>query len=263
MSIPTPPHDGTPRTSASGGPAAKPRAKALAVRFSRRGRQAGASAAKPVVVPVEARTYHLLKRQLAGSKSLTSKGLRGLMSTVGEALDRAAQTGGPVHLRLDRLANGSFDAALIEIAATPAAEPAAAAPAARQDDVLHEARERGRAVAARILAGADMLTADQFAARLGTSHTTVNSWRRAHRVLGLQGAKRGCRFPEWQIDDHGVPFDVLPELFRLLGGNPWTVHRFLVQHHPELGGATAKDALRRGRVSQVLETATAIGHSFS
>jgi hypothetical protein len=28
----------------------------------------------------------------------------------------------------------------------------------------------------------------------------------------------------------------LPKLFDLLGGDSWTVYRFLIQHHPELEG---------------------------
>ena len=83
-----------------------------------------------------------------------------------------------------------------------------------------------------------MLSADKFAALIGTSRVTVNSRRQIRQVLGLEGAKRGFRFPEWQIDADGKPFSVLPDLFERFGGSPWAVYQFLIQHHPELDGLT-------------------------
>jgi hypothetical protein len=41
----------------------------------------------------------------------------------------------------------------------------------------------------------------------------------------------------------------LPRLFDLLGGDPWTVYRFLIQHHPELEGKYRTTALQRGEIS--------------
>jgi hypothetical protein len=41
----------------------------------------------------------------------------------------------------------------------------------------------------------------------------------------------------------------------LLGGDRWTVYRFLNQCHPELSGDTAISGLQRGKVSQVLAAA--------
>lgn len=82
-------------------------------------------------------------------------------------------------------------------------------------------------------------------------------------MLGLEGAKRGFRFPAWQISEEGKPFAALPELFERLGGAPWAVYRFLIQHHPELEGSTALEALRRGRDEGVLEAAENVGRAFS
>lgn len=123
---------------------------------------------------------------------------------------------------------------------------------------LEEARTRGRAQAAQILAGADMLSADQFAALIATSRMTVNTRRQNHQLLGLDGAKRGFRFPEWQVGQDGKPFAALPRLFELLGGGPWSVYRFLVQAHPELDGMTGREALRRGKSDEVLAVADSI-----
>lgn len=144
---------------------------------------------------------------------------------------------------------GAADALLAETADSPSPELQVA---------LDEARQRGRVRAGKILIGEDMLSADQFAALLGTSRMTVNTKRQNRQVLGLDGAKRGFRFPAWQIDEDGKPFATLPALFERLGGGPWSVYRFLVQAHPELDGLTGREALRRGKTDQALEVAESI-----
>ena len=103
-----------------------------------------------------------------------------------------------------------------------------------------------------------MLSADQFAALLGISRMTVNTRRQNHQVLGLDGAKRGFRFPAWQVGEDGKPFAALPRLFERLGGGPWSVYRFLVQSHPELDGMTGREALRRGKADEALAVTDSI-----
>ncbi len=139
----------------------------------------------------------------------------------------------------------------------PAAEPDAALRSA-----LDAARARGERRAAEILAGADMLSADQFAKLLGTSRVTVNTRRQRREVLALDGAKRGFRFPAWQIDREGKPFAALPALYDRLGGSAWAVYRFLVQPHPELDGLTGREALARGRAAQAVAAAESVGRDF-
>lgn len=140
---------------------------------------------------------------------------------------------------------------------TPLKEPAADT----ADDLaaaLDEARARGKVRAATILAGDDMLSADQFAALLGISRMTVNTRRQNHQVLGLDGAKRGFRFPAWQVGEDGKPFAALPRLFERLGGGPWSVYRFLVQSHPELDGMTGREALWGGKTDEALAVTDSI-----
>jgi DNA-binding transcriptional regulator YiaG len=131
------------------------------------------------------------------------------------------------------------------------------------DAALHAARSRGRAKVAEILRRNDMLSADKFAALIGVSRMTVNAKWQQRQVLGLDGAKRGIRFPAWQIGEDGKPFSVLPELFDRLGGSPWEVYRFLVQHHPELGGLTGCEALRRGQTDEVVDAAESVARAFA
>lgn len=86
---------------------------------------------------------------------------------------------------------------------------------------------------------------------IGASHETVNTKRKRHEVLGLEGATRGVKYPRWQVTDSGLPLPGLPKLFEVLGEQPWIVFRFLKTPHAELGGKTALDVLKTGRVDAV------------
>jgi DNA-binding transcriptional regulator YiaG len=189
---------------------------------------------------------------------------RKLFEGYGKALVRSRATGKKVRFEVAVEPEGAPK--IIPIEETATADVVAASTIGSGADLeraLAAARERGRIRIAEIMNSPEMLTADDFAARLGTTRATVNTWRQKHQVLGLEGAKRGFRFPTWQIGEDGKPFAVLPELFERLGGVPWAVYRFLIQHHPELDGLTAQEALRRGRDKDVLETAENVGRTFS
>lgn len=127
-----------------------------------------------------------------------------------------------------------------------------------RDAALQRARERGRRSVAETLASPDMLTADAIAERLGVSRMTVNSWRKAGRLIGLSGAKRGYRFPAWQLDGRGEPFAALPRLVELLDGSAWAVHRFMTTAHPELDGMSGHEALAAGQGDAVLQAAESV-----
>ncbi|RCS21511.1 XRE family transcriptional regulator [Phyllobacterium salinisoli] len=125
---------------------------------------------------------------------------------------------------------------------------------------LKEARERGKKRVSEILAADDMLTAEAFADLLGVSRVTVNTRRQSGQVLGLDGAKRGFRFPAWQLDDDGRPFEALPALQEILGGSAWAVYKFLVTPQGSLNGQTGLDALRSERPDEAVEAAKGIAH---
>ncbi|MBB3133069.1 hypothetical protein FHS26_000772 [Rhizobium pisi] len=122
---------------------------------------------------------------------------------------------------------------------------------------LVAARERGRRRAAEILAEDDMLSAEAFADLLGVSRVTVNTKRQNGQVLGLDGAKRGFRFPLWQLDRDGRPYPALPKLHEVLGG-AWAVYRFLVTPHGALDGRTGIDAMKRGQDDEVVAAAESV-----
>jgi hypothetical protein len=127
------------------------------------------------------------------------------------------------------------------------------------DDALTEAlaaaRTRGAAVERELLANPDMLNTAAMADLLGMSEEGVRLKRRRHEILGLESARRGIRYPAWQVLEGRQILPALPRLFAMLGDDPWRLFRFLQQHHSELGGDRALDALRRGRVDGVLAAA--------
>ncbi|PSH55276.1 XRE family transcriptional regulator [Phyllobacterium sophorae] len=122
---------------------------------------------------------------------------------------------------------------------------------------LLAARERGQRRVAQILAEDDMLSAEAFADLLGVSRVTVNTKRQHGQVLGLDGAKRGFRFPAWQLDRDGRPYAALPKLQEILG-SAWAVYRFLFTPHGSLDGRTGLDALKRGQDDHVIAAAEGV-----
>lgn len=178
-------------------------------------------------------------------------GATGLLESFGKAVRDAKRSGRP--MRITAVIDPDRD--LAEVAVEPVREQ----PADDLDAALGEARARGAVRAAEILSGPEMLTADEFAAAIGASRETIHQKRKRHEVLGLEGAKRGVRFPEWQLNADGSLLPGLPRLFEAVGEHPWAVYRFLLQRHPELDGMTALAALREGRVDAVLATAENVG----
>lgn len=203
-------------------------------------------AAHSVVVALAPEAFRVLSPRPSSVKKLAE--------ALGQAITRSQKFGreGGFTVTVDATGNP-------EITVLPETEAAQATPAIQSDEAAFEAaRQRGRIRAAEILDQEDMLSADEFAERLGVTRVTVNTRRQKHELLGLDGAKRGYRFPAWQVDEDGKAFEALPRLFELLGPSPWGVYRFLTQHHNALGGATGKDALRRGRSRQVIDAAESL-----
>jgi len=199
------------------------------------------------------------------SKVLTSnpKRMKALLQVYGNAIGKSHTAGRPVSFRVDVNPDGVTVLRPVEdVIAAP--EPAAEEPAAPDAELgaaLVAARERGRSRVAEILGGDDMLNAEAFAKMLGTTRVTVNTKRQNGQILGLDGAKRGFRFPVWQIDAEGKPYAELAVLHERLGG-PWAVYRFLVQSHGELDGLTGREALERRRGKAALQAAESVGRDF-
>ncbi len=157
------------------------------------------------------------------------------------------------------LKDGSISIRVTKIGAK---KPERIKPSTETSDIeaaLAEARQRGKVRVAEILAGEDMASADAFAAMLGISRQSLHGKLAKHQVLGLEGAKRGYRFPQWQVGADGRPFAALPQLHQSFDG-PWAVFRFLKQYHPELD-ATGLEALQQNRTDEVLALAQNLDRS--
>jgi DNA-binding transcriptional regulator YiaG len=122
-------------------------------------------------------------------------------------------------------------------------------------DPLEAARVRGQRRLDELWRRDDMLSSDDFAERLGTTRETVNTRRKENRVIGLNGARRGFRYPAWQIGPDGKPYVELRELVARLGGNHWAAYDFLMATHSELDGRKGIDALAAGKGGVVIELA--------
>lgn len=189
------------------------------------------------------------------------KRMKALLQGYGDAIAKSRSVGRPVSFRVDVDPDGETVVTPVEVGAQEPAVQVIAVPDDALNASLAAARERGRLRAAEILSGDDMLSAEAFAKMLGTTRVTVNAKRQNGQILGLDGAKRGFRFPVWQLDAEGKPYSELAALHERLSG-PWAVYRFLVQPHGELDGLTGREALERGKVRAVLEAAESVGRDF-
>lgn len=186
--------------------------------------------------------------------------IKPLLQRYGEAVAESYRAGRSVSFRVDVDPDGDatvtpVDAGVVASDSFPLEEITERSP--ELDRALEAARERGRLRAGEVLAGDDMLNADAFAELLGTTRVTVNAKRQSGQVLGLEGAKRGFRFPAWQVDRDGKPYPELPDLLGRLGA-PWAVYRFLVQPQGALDGMTGREALAKGKGSDALAAAEGI-----
>lgn len=237
---------------------------------SRRTRLAAAFITGPVKTMPKGVSNYRFSVSTAESKAITGnpERIKALIKAYGQAVVQSKKRGEQVSFRVDIDPEGEAIVTTFEDAAVPDA-PAlegpmleeGGAPDPELEAALDAARERGRLRAAEILSGDDMLSADDLAKVLGMSRMTVNTKRQNGQLLGLDGAKRGYRFPLWQIDGDGKPYSLLPELHELLGG-PWAVYRFLVQPHGALEGMTGREALERGKDEAVLDAAEGAGRDF-
>jgi len=189
------------------------------------------------------------------------KPMKALLQGYGDAIAKSRTAGRRVSFRVDVDPEGETIVTPVEEITVTSESEVDDVLAPELDVALAAARERGRLRAAEILSGDDMVSADAFARILGTTRVTVNTKRQSGQILGLDGAKRGFRFPVWQLDAEGRPYAALSILHERLGG-PWAVYRFLVQPNGELDGLTGREALERGKIKATLEAAESVGRDF-
>ncbi len=205
-----------------------------------------------------------LMNQTVDAVTLTQDAIQRVLMAVKKGAHSAHASGRETHLVIELTPRGaSPDVDLVGVRAIT--EPGRGKPGATDalDAALAEARARGEQRVAEILTGPEMLSAEAFSRYIGVSREGIRLKLRRREVLGLSGAKRGIRYPQWQVTENGKLLPGLQELFDRLGGEPWSVYRFLLQHHPELGGETALAVLRKGEREPVLAAAENASRAFS
>ncbi|QLH71654.1 hypothetical protein [Rhodopseudomonas palustris] len=199
-------------------------------------------------VPIGALRGELKTSAKTNPRSVEKLAILEFLKGYTDGVEKAKKARRPVRFTVEVSPDGSVRAIAFSAALPPRNVSALEAS-------LTAARERGAVKIAEILKGEDMLTATQFGSLIGVSHETVNVKRRRGEVLGLQGATRSVRYPSWQVTDDGRLLPGLPKLFELLGGQPWTVYRFLTAGHPEIGGKSALETMKSGRHDVVFAAA--------
>ncbi len=180
---------------------------------------------------------------------------RSVIENLGHALAETRKTGHSVRFSVEITPEGGIQVISGLEQPKPLGEKQAIRP---PNNGLTRAKARGEALAAKILARDDMVTAEELGRRMGTTSVTVNAKRKARKLIGLEAATRGFRYPTWQLDSDGRPFAIIAKLFSTLGESPWTIYRFLTQEHPELEGRTALTALQEGQGERVLSVAASV-----
>ena len=125
----------------------------------------------------------------------------------------------------------------------------------RTEPVLEAAFQRGDERKAALLREPTMLTGEAAAARLGVSRETINKRAQQGKLLALEFAKRGKRYPDWQFEDRLVGPPVERVLAALMYLPPWERYRFFTQRLPGTAGRTPIEALRLGEVEAVRRAA--------
>ncbi|MGO8792128.1 MAG: hypothetical protein ACLQVL_32730 [Terriglobia bacterium] len=94
---------------------------------------------------------------------------------------------------------------------------------------------------------------------LNVSRQAVDKRRAANQLLALTQGRRGYSYPTFQFED-GKTLNGLEEVLRNLRAlDPWMQIRFFTSPHERLGNETPMEALRSGKVNDVVRAASGYG----
>lgn len=82
----------------------------------------------------------------------------------------------------------------------------------------------------------EMLTARDFAQKMGISQADVEEMREHQEIIGLRGVSRRYKYPIWQIRSVGLNrriLDGISEMLEMADGDAWGVYNFLITHGPD------------------------------
>ena len=158
----------------------------------------------------------------------------------------------PEKTALDLLKQGTDAEMMVSFATTVEAFPELSTV---RIDPLAKARARGMGLRKQILARDDMLTLAEAAQVLGLTPPAVNDRFRAGRLIALEAAARGRRYPAWQFEDEtaGRPLEAVLDVLK--GLSCWAIYRFFTTPDSALEDETPLEVLRRGDIEAAVEAA--------
>lgn len=158
----------------------------------------------------------------------------------------------PEKTALDLLKQGTDAEMMVSFATTAEAFPEVSTV---HIDPLAKARARGMGLRQEILARDEMLTLAEAAQMLGLTPPAVNDRLRAGKLIALEAAARGRRYPAWQFEDEiaGRPLEAVLNVLK--GLSCWTIYRFFTTPDSALEDETPVEVLRRGDIEAAVEAA--------
>ncbi len=133
-------------------------------------------------------------------------------------------------------------------------DPGAPSPELKSAMALLEQRQD--AAIGELLRRPDMLSPEEFADRINLSRQRLNQWRQEGKALAIEGAKRGFRYPAWQVGPEGKIFGTAMEVLNLFGA-PLPTYRFLMTPLDLLGGKAPRELLGGAEEGRIVELAEA------
>jgi hypothetical protein len=132
--------------------------------------------------------------------------------------------------------------------------------ARRGDDPLRAARQRGVTARQELLRReGGTWTLKQAAANLGVSAATVETRRRAGKLIGVKSDAAGYVYPAWQFVPSGILAGLEETLAALSVRDPWMQAAYFLSGDPRLDGARPLDELRQGHIDAVRRAASGYG----
>ncbi len=132
--------------------------------------------------------------------------------------------------------------------------------ALRREDPLAAARLRGIRMKEELLrADGGAIGSPEMAALLRITRQAVDKRRKVGKLLSVAAGARRWLYPAWQVHDGEVLPGLAKTMEALAPRSPWTRLGWFLSGDARLGGARPLDALREGRVDEVLRAARAYG----
>ena len=144
--------------------------------------------------------------------------------------------------------------------ADPVGIEAPGPPSPAMREVMALIAEMNAAALTVLLAEPCMLSADDFAGRLGLTTQQLRILRRQGRVIALGDRKHGLRYPDWQLIEDGSLLDGLSEVLAIFGGRPVAAWNYLTIPLDQLDYQAPWKSLRAGRKDEVLSYARGVHH---